>query len=201
MVTVNPVTQTTPTGIAGTTTRMGEQAAQAQAAVYDHGFSQSFTEHGYIIGLVNVRADLTYQQGNQRLWNRRSMFDFYSPPFAHLGEQAIQVKELYPTGVALADNATFGYQERWAEYKYKPSRTSGFMRSTVATPLDMWHLGQLFGAAPVLNSAFVEENPPISRIAQTTVFAGSQFMIDALFDQRWARAMPMYSIPGLGTRL
>lgn len=200
-VNIAPVTQTSPTGIAGTTTAMGEQAGTAVVSVYNHGFSQSFTEHGYIIGLVNLRADLTYQQGTQRLFHRRTMFDFYSPPFAHLGEQAIQRKELYQNGTAADDNTIFGYQERWSEYKYKPSRTSGFFRSSVATPLDVWHLAQEFGAAPVLNGNFIEENPPVERVMLVADNWGQAFLMDSLFEARWTRAMPMYSIPGLGTRL
>lgn len=200
-VSINPVTQTTPSGIEGTTTVLGEQAATAVLQAYSHGFSQSFTEHGYIIGLVNVRADLTYQQGIERLWNRRTMYDHYSPPFAHLGEQAIQRKEIYATGTAADDNTVFGYQERWAEYKYKASRTSGYFRSSVATPLDMWHMGQFFEAPPVLNGNFIQEDPPIARSMQVTDNWGMDFLADSMFEARWVRAMPMYSIPGLGGRL
>ena len=198
---VNPVTQTTPTGIAGTTTKFGEQAGVGTVRAVRHGFSQSFTEHGYIIGLVSVRSDLTYQQGIERFWHRRSLFDYYSPPMAHLGEQAIQRKEIYATGVAAEDTTVFGYQERWAEYKYKPSRTSGYFRSTVATPLDMWHFGQKFASAPVLNSAFVVDVAPMTRVLQVTGNFGAQFLMDTMFSVRKTSAMPMYSIPGVGARL
>jgi len=199
-ITTNPVAQTSASGITGSTTVLGEQAATGTVQAYDHGFSQSFTEHGIVLGILNVRADYTYQQGNNRMWFRKSKFDYFWPDFAHLGEQAVIRKEIFADGSAEDDNV-FGYQERWAEYKYLPSRTSGYMRSSVATPLDMWHFGEFFNPAPVLNGTFMLENPPLSRVLQTGVFANQSFFCDLLLDRRLVRPMPMYSIPGVGVRL
>jgi len=200
MITVNPVAQTSASGVAGTTTKLGELAAVGSGMATGHGFSQSFTEHGIILGLASVRSYLTYQQGNHRMWNRRTQFDFYWPGLAHLGEQGILSQEIFADGSA-DDVTIFGYQERWSEYKYKPSRTSGFFRSTDATPLDMWHLGQEFGSRPVLNGLFVLEDAPLDRVLQVATNFGEQFLMDALFDVRYVRCMPMYSIPGVGSRL
>lgn len=200
MIQVNPVAQTSASGAAGTTTKLGELAAIGSGMVTGHGFSSSFTEHGMIIGIVNVHPYLTYQQGIERYWSRRSQFDFYWPGLAGLGEQAIKSREIFADGSAADDNV-FGYQERWSEYKYKPSRTSGFFRSTSATPLDMWHLGEKFASRPVLNNVFVESNPPTSRVLQVATNYGQDFLLDSLFDMRMVRPMPMYSIPGMGVKL
>jgi len=123
-ITVNPIAQTSGTGASGQTTPLGNLAAMGTALAHGHGFTQSFTEHGVIIGMVSVRADLTYQQGVHRMWNRSTRYDFYFPAFAMLGEQAILNEEIYATGTA-SDTNVFGYQERWAEYRYKPSQISG----------------------------------------------------------------------------
>lgn len=198
-ITVNPIAQTSATEGAGTV--LGELAGVGTMVASGHGFSSSFTEHGVILGLVSVRADMTYQNGMNRMWFRRSQYDFYWPGLAHLGEQAIYSKEIYADGVIANDESVFGYQERWSEYKYKPSRVSGAFRSTMTTPLDMWHLAQDFFPRPVLNAAFIGENPPMERVLQVDTTFGQQFLFDSIFDMRWVRAMPMYSIPGLGARL
>jgi len=200
MIHINPVAQTSASGATGTTTKLGELAAIGSGMATGHGFSSSFTEHGWIIGLATVRSYLTYQQGNARMWNRRTQFDFYWPGLAHLGEQAVLSQEIYADGSS-DDVDVFGYQERWAEYKYKASRTSGFFRSTVATPLDMWHLAEKFLARPVLNNLFVLEDPPVDRVAQVATQFGEQFLFDSLFDVRKVMCMPMFSIPGMGARL
>jgi hypothetical protein len=162
-----------------------------------HGFTQSFVEHGVVIGLVSVRADLTYQQGLPRMWSRSTRYDFYLPAFDTLGEQAVLIKEIYATGAA-ADNNVFGYQERWAEYRYKPSQITGLFRSTTTGTLDAWHLAQKFTSLPTLNSTFIEETPPVSRIVAVGAAAnGQQFLFDSFFDITMARPMPMYSVPGL----
>lgn len=199
-VTVSPVAQTSATGVAGTTTVLGEQAGVASVVLHNHGFSRSFTEHGTILGLISVRSDLTYQQGLERFWSRRTQYDFYWPGLAHLGEQAVYQRELFSDGSA-GDSTVFGYQERWSEYKYKPSRTSGYFRSIVGTPLDMWHLGQKFASAPTLNSLFIVDQPPMSRVLQVSTNFGEEFLADFFFDARWVRPMPMFSIPGLGDRM
>ncbi|MBS5792635.1 MAG: hypothetical protein KIC91_07420 [Sutterella sp.] len=159
-----------------------------------HGFSKSFVEHGYIIGLVNVRADLSYQQGVNRMWSRKSRLDFYFPVLAHLGEQAILNKEIYAQGTA-ADEQVFGYQERFAEYRYSPSVITGKMRSTDPQPLDIWHLAQKFDNLPTLSSQFIQDNPPVSRVV--AVQSEPQFILDAWFDLKCVRPMPVYSVPGL----
>lgn len=197
-VVVNPVVQTSGTGTTGQATPQGNLAAIGTLTAHGHGFHQSFTEHGYVIGLVNVRADLNYQQGIRRHWSRSTRYDFYWPAFAMLGEQAVLTKEIYATGNSANDNTVFGYQERWAEYRYSPSQICGLFRSTSAGTLDGWHLAQRFTSAPVLGQSFIEENPPVSRILAVGAGAnGAQFIFDSFFDMKVARPMPLYSVPGL----
>jgi len=194
---INPIAQTSGTNASGTTTPMGTLAAMGTALAHNHGFTQSFTEHGVIIGLVSVRADLTYQQGLSRMWSRSTRYDFYFPAFATLGEQAILNKEIYVTGTS-TDSDVFGYQERWAEYRYYPSRISSLFRSTAAGTIDAWHLAQKFTSAPSLNSTFIQDTPPVSRVVAVGAAAnGQQFIFDSFFDVKKARPMPMYSVPGL----
>lgn len=159
-----------------------------------HGFNKSFVEHGYVIGLVCLRADITYQQGLNRMWSRRQLFDFYWPTLAHLGEQVVYNKEIYAQGTA-DDNGVFGYQERYAEYRYKPSMITGKLRSTDPQSLDVWHLAQKFDSLPKLNRDFIEENPPIRRVI--AVQNEPQFFADFWFDLKTSRPMPVYSVPGL----
>lgn len=159
-----------------------------------HGFNKSFVEHGYVIGLCCLRADITYQQGLNRMWSRRQLFDFYWPTLAHLGEQVVYNKEIYTQGTA-DDNGVFGYQERYAEYRYKPSMITGKLRSTDAQSLDVWHLAQKFDSLPKLNQDFIEENPPIARVI--AVPNEPQFFADFWFDLKTSRPMPVYSVPGL----
>ena len=159
-----------------------------------HGFNKSFVEHGYVIGLVCLRADITYQQGLNRMWSRRQLFDFYWPTLAHLGEQVVYNREIYTQGTA-DDNGVFGYQERYAEYRYKPSMITGKLRSTDPQTLDVWHLAQKFETLPKLNQDFIEENPPINRVI--AVQNEPQFFADFWFDLKTSRPMPVYSVPGL----
>lgn len=159
-----------------------------------HGFNKSFVEHGYVIGLVCLRADITYQQGLNRMWSRRQLFDFYWPTLAHLGEQVVYNREIYAQGTA-EDNGVFGYQERYAEYRYKPSMITGKLRSTDPQTLDVWHLAQKFDTLPKLNQDFIEENPPINRVI--AVQNEPQFFADFWFDLKTSRPMPVYSVPGL----
>jgi hypothetical protein len=194
---LNPIAQTSGTGATGQSTPLGNLAAIGTALANSHGFSQSFVEHGYVIGLVNVRADLTYQQGMRKMWSRSTRYDFYFPAFAMLGEQAVLSKEIYYDGSA-ADNNVFGYQERWAEYRYSPSQVTGLFRSTSAGTLDAWHLAQRFTSRPVLGQTFILENPPLSRVLAVGAGAnGAQLIFDSFFDMRVARPMPLYSVPGL----
>lgn len=159
-----------------------------------HGFNKSFVEHGYVIGLVCLRADITYQQGLNRMWSRRQLFDFYWPTLAHLGEQVVYNKEIYTQGTA-EDGGVFGYQERYAEYRYKPSMITGKLRSTDPQTLDVWHLAQKFETLPKLNQDFIEENPPINRVI--AVQNEPQFFADFWFDLKTSRPIPVYSVPGL----
>ena len=197
-VTINPIAQTSATGITGGSTPVGNLAAMGTALANGHGFTQSFTEHGIILGLVSVRADLTYQQGLRKMWSRSTRYDFYFPAFAALGEQAVLNKEIYVTGVTAQDNAVFGYQERWAEYRYDPSQITGLFRSTTTGTIDPWHLAQKFTALPALNNTFIVDNPPLSRVLAVGAGAnGQQFIFDSFFNVRKARPMPLYSVPGM----
>lgn len=190
-VNVNQVEQTSETA---TGTPQGNLAAYGIAAKSGRGFTKSFTEHCYVIGIMSARADLTYQQGLDRHWSRRTRYDYYLPAFAHLGEQTILNKEIYAQGDA-NDDLVFGYQERWAEYKYKPSKITGLFRSNAAQPLDYWHLSQNFSALPTLGQVFIEESPPIDRVS--AVPSEPEFLIDMYFNMSCTRPMPMYSVPGM----
>lgn len=194
-VNVNPLAQTSAT-VAGSTPQ-ANLAAIGTVGVHGHGFIKSFTEHCVVIGLVSARADLSYQQGLDRMFSRRTRWDFYWPALAHLGEQAIKNKEIYTQGSAnpTADEATFGFQERYAEYRYKPSRITGQFRSNFAQPLDVWHLAQNFSALPVLNSTFIQDDPPIDRVIAVPSYP--HFLWDSYFHYKHTRPMPMYSVPGL----
>ena len=158
------------------------------------GFSKSFVEHGMVIGLLSVRADLTYQQGLNRMFSRSTRFDYYWPALSHLGEQTVLNKEIYAQGNA-NDDLVFGYQERYAEYRYKPSIITGKFRSTYAQTLDVWHLAQKFTALPTLGSTFIVENPPLDRVKALTT--EPDFLLDVAFNLSSARPMPVYSVPGL----
>lgn len=187
---VNPVQQTSSSD---NTSPQGNLAAFGTAADTFHGFSKSFVEHCVIIGLVNVRADLTYQQGVPRMFSRKTCFDHYWPALAHLGEQAILNKEIYAQGNA-TDDAVFGYQERWGEYRYYPSKITGKFRSSDPQPLDVWHLSQKFANLPTLSPSFIQDTPPIDRVV--AVVDEPQFIFDSYFDLKCARPMPVYSVPG-----
>ena len=187
---ISPVVQTSETG----TSPQGNLAAIGTLMSSNIGFSKSFTEHCVILGLMSVRADLSYQQGMDRMWSRSTRWDFYWPALAHIGEQAVLNKEIYAQGIAADDNV-FGYQERYAEYRYKPSKITGKMRSSFAQTLDTWHLSQDFATLPTLGATFIEENPPIDRVI--AVPSESHFLFDSYFKMTCARPMPMYSVPGL----
>lgn len=188
---VQPISQTSSTD---STTPQGNMAGFGTAQFTGHTFSKSFTEHCCVIGLICVYADLTYQQGINRFFSKRTRYDYYWPALAHLGEQAIQNKEIYTDGSA-NDELTFGYQERYAEYRYKPSQITGKFRSNATGTLDSWHLAQNFGSLPALNSSFIEENPPVDRI--TAVDSEPDLILDMFFKFKTARPMPTYSVPAL----
>lgn len=189
-VNVTPVPNTTGTSNAP----QGELSGFGTVSSSRNGFFKSFTEHCIIIGLACVRADLTYQQGLDRMFSRQTRFDFYWPSLAHLGEQAVLNKEIYAQGT-VADDDVFGYQERYAEYRYKPSRITGLFRSTASTSLDAWHLAQEFNTKPVLNEEFIVENAPWDRVI--AVPDEPVFIFDSFFDFKCTRPMPVYSVPGL----
>ncbi len=192
MVNINPVAQTSET----VGTAQGNLAAYGTVTLNNHGFTRSFTEHCVILGLVNVRADLTYQQGLDRMWSRRTRFDFYWPALAQIGEQTILNKEIYAQGsIQATDGQVFGYQERYAEYRYKPSKITGLFRSNATASLDPWHLSQDFGDLPELNNVFIGENVPLDRVI--AVPSEPHFLFDAYFSLRCARPMPLYGVPGM----
>ena len=191
-VNVNPIAQTSSTD--GEPTPQGNLAAMGTVHINRIGFTKSFTEHGMLIGLANVRADLNYQQGLLRMFSRSTRWDFYWPALAHIGEQAVLNKEIYAQGTS-DDEEVFGYQERYAEYRYKPSLVTGTFRSNHPQSLDTWHLAQDFSALPTLSPEFIEENPPLERVL--AVETEPQFLLDCYFQLRCARPMPVYSVPGL----
>lgn len=196
---VTQVPQTSETN----TTPMGTMAAFGTASMQSGGITKSFTEHGIVMGIVSARADLTYQQGLERAWSRSTRYDFYWPVLAHLGEQAVLTKELYLQSDSVDTGATgtpdnekvFGYQERWAEMRYKPSKITGLFRSSAAASLDAWHLSQEFTALPELNDSFINENPPMDRVV--AVPSEPDFILDCYFNYQHARPMPIYSVPGM----
>lgn len=192
MVNVNPIAQTSATD---STSPQGNLSAYGVTAARFHGFTKSFVEHGYVFGFVCARADLTYQQGINKMWLRSTVYDFYWPTFAHLGEQAVELREIYAQG-SEADTTVFGYQERYAEYRYKPSQITGKFRSSVVNgSLDIWHLSQFFNNAPTLNEEFIIENPPVERVI--AVPSEPEFLLDIGFRYTTVRPMPMFGTPGL----
>jgi len=202
MINVTPVQQTAPSVVDGVggggevaETPQGNLAGYATVSAQGHGFTASFTEHGHIIGIVNVRADLTYQEGLERYWSRQTRFDFYWPALSHLGEQAVLNKEIFISNDLATDDGVFGYMPRYDEYRFKQSQITGEFRSSAEASLDVWHLAQDFPALPVLNQAFIEDNVPIDRVV--AVPAEPDFLLDCYFKIRAARPLPLYATPGL----
>ncbi|AXH74343.1 MAG: major capsid protein [Microviridae sp.] len=193
-VNVNPIAQTSGSGITGATTPQGNLAAIGTMSHSGVGFTKSFTEHCLLLGLISVRADLNYQQGLNKMWRRQTRFDFYWPALSHIGEQAIQNFEIYAKQDA-NDGLVFGYQERYAEYRYKPSLVTGQFRSNFAQTLDSWHLAQNFTTLPTLSDTFIQDNPPVARVV--AVPSQPHFLLDAYFQLHCARPMPVYGVPGL----
>ena len=190
-ISVHPIAQTSSTDA---TTPQGNMSGFGTVGFDNHRFTKSFTEHCAVIGLVCVFADLTYQQGMSRFFSKRTRYDYYWPALAHLGEQTILNKEIYTQGTS-ADDEVFGYQERYAEYRYKPSMITGKFRSNATGTLDSWHLAQDFASLPSLNSSFIEENPPVDRV--TAVNTEPDLLLDMFFKFKTARPMPTYSVPAL----
>lgn len=189
----HPVAQT---AITSGSNALGQLASFATSSVGPGnriGFSKSFVEHGYIIGLACARADITYQQGLNKLWSRSTRYDFFWPKLQQLGEQAVLTSELYLTGDPTIDDDVFGYQERYAEYRYKPSEIHSVLRSQYATPVDQWHLAEEFGSQPSLNATFIVQNTPIERAI--AVDTEPDLIFDAYFKLKCARPMMTYSVP------
>lgn len=191
-VNTNPIAQTS--AVTGAPTPLGELAGMATVTANRVGFTKSFVEHGWLIGLVSLQADLTYQNGLDRKYSRRNRFDYFWPALSHLGEMAVLNKEIFCNGDA-NDDLVFGYQEHWAEYRYFPSGVTGLMRSNATGTLDIWHLSQNFTTLPALNSTFIEDNPPIDRII--AVPSQPHMLLDVWFNMIHVRPMPTYSVPGL----
>lgn len=186
------VPQTSESG----TTPQGNLAAFSTAAQMGNniGFTKSFVEHGYVIGLVQARADVTYQQGLNKMWSRNTRWDFFWPKFQELGEQAILKKEIYVQGTS-TDEEIFGYQERFAEYRYKPSEIRGQFRSSYPESLDVWHLAQDFSALPVLSSEFIQSTTPIDRSLVVPDPGYPDLLFDCWFEYKHARPMMTYGVP------
>lgn len=191
-VVVTPIANTFKSGPA--TGILGELGALATSVQSGIGFTKSFTEHCVLIGLVNLRSDVTYQQGLNRMWSRQTKYDYYWPALAHLGEQEVYNKEIFAQGTS-ADDDVFGYQERFAEYRYLPSLVTSTMRSDNPSSLDSWHLALDFSALPVLNQSFIEDDPPFDRVSAVT--GEDMLRLDCFYKIKSTRPMPLYSIPGL----
>lgn len=195
--TTTPIAQT---GSTDATTPQGNLAAFGVVAGSGGYVTQSFTEPGIFMAIASIRSDLNYQQGLARKFTRRTRFEEYWPALANIGEQAVLTKEIYCQGAASAatNETVLGYIPRYDEYRYNPNEITGLMRSNVSGSLDVWHLGQDFSAAPTLNEAFMQENPPVDRVI--AVPTEPHFILDGYFEERWERPMPTYAVPGLGSR-
>ena len=190
---IQQVVQNSETG----ETPQGSTTAFSVTGNTDGSFIKSFVEHGYIIGLACARYIHTYQQGLNRMWSRSSRFDFYWPVFSNIGEQPVLNKEIYAQGTE-TDNEVFGYNEAWADYRFRPSRTSGEMRSTHPTPLDSWHLGDVYENLPALSDGWIQEDKNnVDRVLAVTSENANQLFMDIYIKNHATRPMPMYSIPGL----
>jgi len=200
---VHPIGQTSNTVSSGSdASPQGNLAAYVTSADGFPRWVKSFTEHSVIIGLASIRSDLNYQNNVNRMWSRQTRWDYYWPALAHLGEQEVLNKELYWDGTGANNDDVWGYQERWAEYRYKPSQITGQMRSPTGSftqSLDTWHLAQDFATTrPNLNAAFIMEQPPVDRVI--AVVDEPHFLFDAYFKFQCTRPMPTYSVPGLQDR-
>lgn len=179
------------------TTPLGDTAAYSLTTDVHGDFMKSFVEHGFVIGVMVARYDHTYQQGIERFWSRKSRFDYYWPVLANIGEQAVLNKEIYAQGTA-QDNEVFGYQEAWADYRYKPNRVAGEMRSTYAQSLDVWHLGDDYSQLPKLSDSWIREDKAnVNRVIAVSDQNANQLFADIYIQNRTTRPMPLYSIPGL----
>ena len=194
-VNINQVVQNSATQADGTP--LGDTAAFSVTTDVHGDFIKSFVEHGFVIGVMVARYDHTYQQGLERFWSRRDRLDYYFPVFANIGEQPILNKEIYAQGTA-QDDEVFGYQEAWADYRYKPSRVAGEMRSKAPASLDVWHLADEYTQLPKLSDAWIREDKTnVDRVLAVTSSVSNQMFADLYIQCKATRPMPVYSIPGL----
>lgn len=194
-ITINQVIQNS--GTVSGSTPLGDTGAMSLTTDVHGDFVKSFVEHGFVIGVMVARYDHTYQQGIERFWSRKSMFDYYWPEFANIGEMAVLNKEIFAQGTD-EDNEVFGYQEAWADYRYKPSRVSGEMRSQYAQSLDVWHLADDYSQLPALSDSWIREDPAnINRVLAVSDQVSAQFFCDIYVQNKTTRNMPLYSVPGL----
>lgn len=191
------ISQVHATFTGGTGVQLGDVGGIGTCALDGdrNGFTSSFTEHVIIIGLCSIRADMSYQQRVDKMWTRSTRFDFFWPAFAHIGEQAVLNQEIRFDGNNSVDKLVFGYQERYAEYRYKPSQVTGLFRSGAVGSLDAWHLAFDYQTTPLLNGTFIEEDPPLDRVV--AVPGEPKIIIDLWFELRCARPMPMFGVPGM----
>lgn len=195
-ITINQIIQNSGTG-EGSATPQGTVTGQSLTTDVHSDFRKSFLEHGFVIGVMVARYDHTYQQGLERFWSRSDRFDYYWPVFANLGEQAVKNKEIYAQGTTV-DDEVFGYQEAWADYRYKPSHVTGEMRSQYAQSLDVWHLADKYASLPKLSDSWIREDKSVvDRVLAVTSSVSNQLFADLYIQNRTTRPMPLYSIPGL----
>ena len=192
---INQVIQ--QSGTQSGSTPQGTVVGMSQTTDSHSDFIKSFTEHGFILGVMCARYDHTYQQGLERFWSRKDRFDYYWPVFANIGEQAVKNKEIYAQGNA-EDDEVFGYNEAWADYRYKPNRVTGEMRSAYAQSLDVWHLADDYSSRPSLSDSWIREDKAnIDRVLAVQSSVSNQFFADIFVQNRATRPMPVYSVPGL----
>ena len=191
---INQVLQTSQTS---DQSPQGNPVGQSLTTDTHRDFVKSFVEHGFVIGVMVARYDHTYQQGLERFWSRKDRFDYYWPVFANIGEQAVKNREIYAQGTA-ADDEVFGYQEAWADYRYKPNRVSGEMRSSAPQSLDVWHLADDYDSQPYLSDSWIrEDKSTVDRVLAVSSNNSAQLFCDIYINNRTTRPMPVYSIPGL----
>lgn len=192
---INQVVQSSSTDASGTP--QGNTAAYSLTSDNHSDFTKSFVEHGFLIGVMVARYRHTYQQGLERFWSRKDRFDYYFPVFANIGEQAIKNKEIYAQGT-VKDDEVFGYQEAWADYRYRPNRVTGEMRSSAPQSLDVWHLGDDYESLPSLSDSWIrEDSKTVNRVLAVSDNVSAQLFCDIYIRNLCTRPMPLYSIPGL----